>query len=290
MLTKLQIYIKAARPATLAASVCPVVIGIIPALRQGLFELPIFIITLLSALAIQIITNFTNDYFDFVKGADKADRKGPIRVTQAGLLSLSQMKRLITSTLIASSILAFLLVYHGGWIIALIALISLILSFLYTAGPYPLAYLGLGELFVFLFFGPIATATTYYLQSGFWSVESFLIGIGPGSLSCAILTINNLRDLTEDKRANKKTLAVRLGKTFAKLEYLSALLIAFLSPLLIWNKHFYSFITIFLILPSIPLLRTIFGYRDPRELNLVLVKTGQLLLVYTGLFILGYFL
>src|SRR6185503_15872793 len=151
---------------------------------------------LAGALLIQIATNLANDYFDFVKGADTSARVGPVRVTQAGLLSPDAVKRGMIVALVAALLVGIYLVSVGGWPIVVIGLASLACAVGYTAGPFPLAYLGLGDLFVFVFFGLVAVSGTYYVQALDFSAESFLAGAAVGALSTAILVVNNLRDRT----------------------------------------------------------------------------------------------
>jgi 1,4-dihydroxy-2-naphthoate octaprenyltransferase len=171
------------------------------------------------------------------------------------------------------------LVVEGGLIVALIAAISLILAIAYTAGPLPLAYLGLGDLFVLLFFGPIATGGSYFLQTHTISLPSVLAGLGPGLLSTAILTVNNLRDVNEDAKAEKRTLVVRFGEKFGQWEYTSAILLSALLPCL-WGKY----LPLLILLPAIPLIRAIF-HTQGSELNGALGKTALLLGIYTILYV-----
>ena len=288
-MSPIQAYLIASRPKTLIASVCPVILGIIPAIQEEQFNLPIFIITLLSALSVQIGCNFTNDYSDFLKGADTASRKGPVRATQAGWISPLGMRYAATLCFVLTALLSLLLIFKGGWVIGFLAFFCIASAYLYTAGPYPLAYIGLGELFVLLFFGLIATSTTYYLQTGIWSSEALLIGIGPGLLSSAILCINNLRDIDEDRRARKKTLAVLFGKQFARIEYLVLIFLASISGLFFSQAHPYCALTTLTLVPAIPLIKYLFSNHE-KNMKPLFQKTIQLQIIYTALFILGYLL
>lgn len=222
---KLSYWLLAIRPKTLTASLAPVMLGTALAYRDGYFSAAYLSLTLLGALLIQIGTNLCNDYFDFYKGADTHERQGPVRVTQAGLISPAQVKLGFVLVFGLAACVGILLILRGGWPIFWIGLASLISGIAYTAGPYALAYLGLGELFVLIFFGPVAVAGTYYVQALRFSWPACLYGIALGLLSCAILAVNNLRDLEQDKKANKKTLAVRFGKKFAHFEYVFCLLV-----------------------------------------------------------------
>lgn len=217
-------WLLAIRPKTLTVALSPIIIGTSLAYRDGAFHGFYLFLTILSALLIQIGTNLANDYFDFQKGADNHERKGPVRVTQAGLISPKKVKAAFCLAFLLASCAGLGLVYRGGWPIFLIGIASVLSGLLYTAGPYALAYLGLGELFVLIFFGPVAVAGTYYVQTLKLSWESIASGIAVGLLACAILVVNNLRDIETDRKANKKTLAVRLGRQFANFEYVFCLI------------------------------------------------------------------
>lgn len=289
-MNSLQIWITATRPKTLCASISPVILGSILAFSEGAFQPLIFFFTLMTALGIQISTNLANDYFDFIKGADTKDRKGPLRVTQAGLTSLPTMQKAILLSLIFTALAGLYLIFQGGLFIACLLILSLLLAILYTAGPCSLAYLGLGDLFVFCFFGPVAILGTYFLQTKHLSLAPLLVGFGIGAISTAIICVNNLRDVAEDALVNKKTLAVRFGKTFVKIEYLFCLILAALIPFFFLSTHPFSLFSLVFLFPAIFCLRTVFTYKDPKELNNILTKTGQLLIIYTVLFSLGWIL
>ena len=227
-------WLLAARPKTLTVSLAPILVGTALAHQEGFFSGFYLTLTLLGAVFIQIGTNLCNDYFDFQKGADTPERVGPTRVTQAGLISPHQVKIGFVTVFSLAMAVGFLLVLRGGWVICLIGIASILSGIAYTAGPYALAYLGLGELFVLIFFGPVAVAGTYYIQALKFSWLSCWAGIALGLLACAILVVNNLRDIEQDKKANKKTLAVRFGKKFAQYEYLFCLL--FPAWIALWLK------------------------------------------------------
>lgn len=218
-------WILAARPRTLGAALIPVVAGGALAISISAFDPLVSALVLASAVLIQIATNFFNDAIDHVKGADTAGRLGPTRVTSAGLLPA---RRVITGaflTLALAALFALPLVLRGGGIILLLGLLSLLFAYAYTGGPFPLAYLGLGEIFVILFFGLIAVAGTFYLNTLAFSVAAILAGLQIGLHSSVLLAVNNLRDLETDRAANKKTLAARFGLNFARREN-AALVIA----------------------------------------------------------------
>ena len=218
-------WILAARPRTLGAALIPVVAGCALAISISAFDPLVSALVLASAVLIQIATNFFNDAIDHVKGADTAGRLGPTRVTSAGLLPARRVMTGAFLTLTLAALLALPLVLRGGGIILLIGLLSLLFAYAYTGGPFPLAYLGLGEIFVTLFFGLIAVGGTFYLNTLTFSAAAILAGLQIGLHSSVLLAVNNLRDLETDRAANKRTLAARFGLTFARREN-AALVIA----------------------------------------------------------------
>jgi 1,4-dihydroxy-2-naphthoate octaprenyltransferase len=218
-------WILAARPRTLGAAIIPVLAGSALAIAASAFDLPVSALILACAVLIQIATNFLNDALDHAKGADTAARLGPTRVTSAGLLTPRRVMTAAFLTLALAALLAVPLVLRGGGIIFLIGILSLLFAYAYTGGPFPLAYLGLGEIFVILFFGVIAVAGTFYLNALAFSAAAILAGLQIGLHSSVLLAVNNLRDLETDRAAKKKTLAARFGLTFARREN-AALVIA----------------------------------------------------------------
>ncbi|MEM9081596.1 MAG: 1,4-dihydroxy-2-naphthoate octaprenyltransferase [Verrucomicrobiota bacterium] len=227
----------AARPKTLPAAIVPVWSGCVLAWKlNGQFSLLLALCTLGSAIAIQIATNFFNDAIDSDKGADTEARLGPTRATASGLLPRKTVYTLATLFLILATLLALPLIQARGWLIIAIGLPSLFLAYGYTGGPFPLAYLGLGELFVILFFGLIAVTGTAFVQTGQYHPEALLLGLTVGSLSAILITINNLRDIEEDTQASKKTLAVRWGWPKARWLPLIETLVAFTPLFLLKNK------------------------------------------------------
>ena len=245
------------------------------------------------ALLIQIGTNLANDYFDFKKGADTAERIGPTRVTQAGLLSPQAVKRSFIFVFAAAIAASFYLVIRGGLPIVIIGVFSIVSGILYTAGPKPLGYIGLGELFVFIFFGPVAVAGTYYTQSLTWNNAAMLAGLGAGALSVSMLCVNNYRDISTDALTGKSTLAVRFGRGFAQCEYIGSILFATAIPVylyLITKEHFKIVFVSSIILIAIPSIQVILTKTDGPSLNQVLGFTGKLLIIYSILFSLGWIL
>ena len=287
-----RIWITAARPKTLIAGLSPVLIGTTLALSDGAFFPWVFFFTLLTGMGIQIVTNFANDYFDFLKGADTIERKGSLRIMQAGLASTFQMQCAIVLTLVLTFLMGCTLIYRGGSIIAILLIISLLLAIFYTAGPYSLAYLGLGEVFVILFFGPLTVLGTYYLQTLAFSKEACIAGIAPGCFSTAILIANNIRDIDEDRKAHKKTLVVRFGKNFGMIEYASILFMALIPILFFCQSHPFSLLTFLILIPAFPLMHAMFNEKqhNPKVLNHIFAHTGKLLFLFTFLFCLGWML
>src|SRR5713226_977713 len=290
---KLSTWILAARPKTLVASVCPVIIATAMAHSSQAHHWPSALAALLGAVLIQIGTNFTNDYFDFQKGADTPRRLGPVRVTQAGLISPQEMKRATVLVFGLASVIGLYLIRRGGWPVVIIGTASILAGILYTGGPYPLGYLGLGDLFVFIFFGPVALAGTYYVQALDITTPVVIASFAPGFLITGILVVNNLRDIDEDRQTGKKTLAVRLGRSFTRGEYFSVIGLASLIPVLLYirsGKHFASLIAVLVIVAAIPAFKTAFTKTDGPSLNRLLAQTGGLLTIYSVLFSLGWLL
>ena len=240
-ISKLGSWILASRPRTLPAAVVPVMVGSALAIYQGVFYPLYSLIAILCSLLIQIGTNFTNDLYDHLKGADTIKRKGPRRVLASGLISVRGMFWGIFIVFFTAFILGLYLVYSSGIVILWIGILSIIAGFAYTAGPFPLAYNGLGDIFVFIFFGIVGTTGTYYLHSQHFSNIAFIISIPVGALITNILIVNNYRDIEEDKNAGKKTLAVILGKEFSRFEYVFFILISFFIPFLLHFKYQFNF-------------------------------------------------
>ncbi len=287
---KISLWIGATRPKTLAASISPIAIGTAIALKDGFFDLLTFCFILLTGLGVQISTNIANDWLDGVKGSDRVTRIGPRRLTQSGLVSPSHMKRATLVVMGLTALCGLFLIWKGGIVIAGLLAFALVLALAYTGGPFPLAYLGISEFFILIFLGPVATASTYYLLTGHFTSESLLAGFGPGLISCAILSINNLRDEQEDRISNKKTPIVRFGSMFGKMEYTLTILLACLLPLLFMQTHpFVPFASLILI-PALPLIVEVFKIQNPAFYIPLLGKTGRLLLLYTFIFCCSYML
>lgn len=282
-LSRIRAWILATRPKTLIASVAPVIAGTGLAIYHGVFAFLPALAALLGAICIQIGTNIGNDYYDFVRGGDTEDRVGPVRVTQAGILPPKIVRAGMLAALGLAIVLGVYLVWIGGWPIVWIGLASIACAVLYTGGPFPLAYHGLGDLFVFIFFGLVAVAGTYYVQGLSWSADAFLIGAGVGALNTALIVVNNLRDIETDARAGKRTLAVRIGRTLTKLEYLLMLVISLLVPLVGWMVLSWPVAVLcsLLVIPlSVSPVKKVIGHAEARDLLPALAETAQLVGVY----------
>jgi 1,4-dihydroxy-2-naphthoate polyprenyltransferase len=283
-ITPARAWILAARPATLPAAVVPVLVGAAAALAEGVSFRPlVFAMTLLCSILIQIGTNFANDYSDFLKGADHEGRLGPVRVTQSGLISQSEVKRGILIAFGLAVLIGLYLASIGGWPIVAIGVFAVLSGLAYTGGPFPLGYHGLGDVFVFVFFGVIAVTGTAYLQTEHWSSLALLLSIPIGLLVTNILVVNNLRDLPTDIAAGKRTLATRIGDRATRLQYALFMAVAYLVPLgLSFSQPGRRPMLLpLLTLPSgIKLVRRVLGGLSGRDLNLILKRTGLLLLAF----------
>jgi 1,4-dihydroxy-2-naphthoate polyprenyltransferase len=264
---------------------------------HGFHFLP-FAATLICAVLIQIGTNFANDVFDFQKGTDNVGRKGPLRVTQAGLVTPRQMKGATILVLGLAFLISLYLAARAGWPIALVAVSAIACAVLYTGGPWPLGYLGLGDLFVLVFFGPVAVGGTYYIMTGQVTGVVLLAGLALGMIATAILVVNNLRDLETDRKSGKKTLAARFGGKFARAEYAGMVGGAALVPIIIYadqvyagrGEHVWSILASLYVFPAIPVIRRVFTSTEGGDLNLALAQTAQLLILYGALFGVGWLL
>ena len=279
------VWLAAARPKTLGAAVAPVLMGTAMAFGDGVGHALSAALALLGALLIQIGTNFSNDYADFLKGADTHERQGPLRVTQAGLVSPEQVRAATILTFGLSVGIGAYLIWRGGWPVLAIGVASILSGVLYTAGPRPLGYLGLGDLFVLVFFGPVAVGGTYYVQA--LDIEAYVLaaGLAPGLLSVAILAVNNLRDVDQDRQVGKRTLAVRFGRGFARAEYGLCVVGALLVPVaLAVLLDRWALLACLLTAPlawiAVRRVRT----ADGGALNPMLGATGRLLLVFSVVF------
>lgn len=280
----------AIRPRTLPAAVAPVLVGTALAWAGGLFSLLPAFAALACALLIQIGSNLANDYFDYVQGVDVAERKGPVRVAQSGLISLTHLRVGMAVIFGLAAGIGLYLVAVGGWPILAIGIASLVSAVAYTGGPVPLGYHGLGDLFVFLFFGIAAVCGTYYAQALKVTPAVLAAAVPVGMLTTAILVVNNLRDLETDQVTGKRTLAVVLGRRATRLEYFFLLAAAYTVPLLLWLAGWASAWSLlpWLTLPSaLHLARSIHSSTAGPSLNKALAGTANLDLLFSALFAVG---
>ncbi|MBN8655865.1 MAG: 1,4-dihydroxy-2-naphthoate polyprenyltransferase [Anaerolineae bacterium] len=279
----------AIRPRTLPAAASGVTMGCALAWYDDSFMLLPAVACLLIALLLQIGSNVANDVFDFERGADTAERLGPVRVTQAGYLTPSQVK---TGMVLIFALAAFLGLYLAtlrGWTVIWLGTAAILSAVAYTGGPYPLGYHGLGDVFVFIFFGVAAVAGTYFVQTGSVSLAAWWMSVPIGFIVTAILVVNNLRDLENDRKAGKHTLAVRFGEQGAKAEYLLLMLIAYLIvPIIVWMKIIpVGAMLAWLSLPiAIRTLRVVFT-QVGHPLNTALAGTGQTAFLFSFFFWVG---
>jgi 1,4-dihydroxy-2-naphthoate octaprenyltransferase len=246
--SKLNSWLLASRPKTLLAAVVPVMVGSALAISIKKFFLPYSIVALLCSILIQIGTNFTNDLYDYLKGSDTIKRKGPQRVLASGLISVKEMKIAIILVFGITFLIGLYLVYSVGILILWVGIFSIFAGIIYTAGPFPLAYKGLGDVFVFIFFGIIGTMGTFYLHTKEISLLALIVAIPVGSLITNILVVNNFRDIEEDREANKKTLAVLMGKNFTRWQFISLVIISYVTTLVL---HFHFNFSLWILLPFV---------------------------------------
>jgi len=285
-MASVQTWFQAMRPRTLPAAAAPVLCGSALAFHAEGFQALPALVCLLFALLVQVGTNFANDYFDFKKGADTPERIGPTRAVAAGLIAPQTMWRATLAVLALAFIVGLALVYWGGWWLVLIGVASIACAVLYTGGPFPIAYHGLGDLFVFVFFGLVAVVFTYFVQAGHFAWEAGLVGSAVGLLSVNLLVVNNYRDAESDARARKRTLVVLLGKSFARWEYGLGMALALLIPLVMVVFGQVGWLTL------LPLLLTPLAMRCQRNLSRartredfgkLLANTAKLLTLYAVL-------
>ena len=282
-------WVLAARPATLTAAFAPVAVGTACAWSVDGFRWDAALAALFGAFLIQIATNFANDMFDFEKGADTAERLGPTRAAQAGLLDVAQLRAGIGVAFALALVAGIYLTWIAGPIVVVIGLASMAAGLAYTGGPFPLAYNGLGDVFVMLFFGFVAVCGTAFVQCGYVPDVAWLASVPIGALATGILVVNNVRDFEGDARANKRTLVVRFGRAFGAGEYAFLLALAYLTPALIYTLGWTS-AWVFLPFATLPwaarLQRSVNRDRGV-DLNPTLAGTAKLLSVFGVLFATG---
>lgn len=284
------VWVVAARPATLSAAVVPVLVGSAVAAAAGHFRPLPFVAALIAAVLIQIGTNLANDYFDFYRGADNQTRLGPVRVTQGGLIAPERVRMGMVVAFGLAILVGLYLVLVGGWPILIIGLLCITAGVVYTAGPWPLAYHALGDLFVFIFFGPVAVAGTAYLHSGTLLPSAIFASLPVGFLVTAILVVNNLRDVDTDRAAGKYTLAVRVGPKATRIQFSALVVGAYVLPfarVLVQGASPWSLLPLLTLPLGLKLVRDVHT-REGRPLNQTLKASGQLHLLFGLLFALSF--
>ncbi len=280
----------AARPKTLPAAVAPVVVGCAMAYAHRFFALWPALACLVVSLLLQIAVNLANDYFDYTRGIDTEDRVGPMRVTQSGLISPGRVRAAIIIVLFAALLPGVYLMMIGGWPAVIIGAVSIISALAYSGGPLPLASHGLGDLFVFIFFGLVAVCGTYYVQALGIAPMVFLMGTIVGLLITAIIVVNNLRDIETDRKSGKRTLAVMIGKENTRWEYALLLAVAYAVLSIFWTA---GFLSAWLLLPltTLPLalkqIRLLWKATDGATLNNLLAGTARLAFIFSALLAAG---
>jgi 1,4-dihydroxy-2-naphthoate polyprenyltransferase len=281
-LSHLRLWLLAARPRTLPAAIAPVLVGTALAGSEDVFRALPFVAALVGSVFIQIGTNLSNDYSDARRGADTEDRLGPVRVTAGGLMP---PRRVLVGTYVAFGVAVAAGLYLAavaGWELLVVGAASILAGVLYTGGPRPYGYEGLGELFVFLFFGIVAVAGSYFVQTEELRWEAFALAVPVGLLAAAILVVNNVRDIETDRRAGKRTLAVKLGRENARTLFAAMVVVAFLvPPLLVPALSAWVLLPVAALPLAPPLVRTVATRTDGPALNGALAGTGRLLAVYS---------
>jgi len=284
-------WILAARPPTLTAAAVPVLVGTAAAIHAGDFRLGVFVAALVAALLIQVGTNFANDVFDFERGTDTDERLGPPRVTQTGLVTPREVRFGMAAAFGGAALIGLYLAYVGGWPIIAVGAASIIAGVAYTGGPWPFGYHGLGDAFVFCFFGLVAVCGTYYLHTGEVSGLSIAAGCAVGCPVTAILIVNNLRDRATDARTGKRTLAVRLGDRATRVQYAATVAAAYALAIAMAIVASPWLLLPLLSLPlAARLVSPVLGGAEGRALNLTLKATAQFTLVFGVLLAAGFLL
>jgi len=282
-----KVWMMAARPRTLPASAAPVLVGTAAAIGDGRFRLLPALAALLGSALIQIGTNLANDVFDGLRGTDGPGRLGPVRVTAAGLLAPRQVMAGMMLIFALAVAVGVYLVWVGGWPIVWIGTLGILSGILYTGGPWPLGYHGLGDLFVFIFFGPVAVGGTCYVQAGTVNPRVLAAGAAVGALATAILVVNNLRDRVTDARVGKRTLAVRLGEGLTRRYYLMLLAVAYCIAILL-SRSWIGLLPLLSMPIAAGLIRVVNTKEDGPSLNEALAGTAKLLALFSLLWIPGW--
>lgn len=288
-LSKRRVWLLAIRPKTLPAAIGPVIVGGAFGFHLDTFQILPVVMAIVGSLLLQILSNLGNDYFDFLSGHDTKDRVGPIRVLASGLLTIDELRRGIVVNIILALLVGLYLVVIGGWVILFIGIFSIVFALAYSGGPYPLSSNGLGDIFVFIFFGLIAVNGTFYVQAGKFNNQVILGSIPVGLLITAILVVNNYRDIETDRSTNKTTLAVILGEKTTRSYFTLLIVISYLIPFFLISGYNYSRLILLplITLPmSFVLIKDLFRLSGP-ALNSVLGGTARLSLVFSLFYAIG---
>ena len=303
--SRAKVWLMAARPQTLPAGAAPVVVGVGLAVRNGVFSPLPAVAALVGALLIQVGTNLANDYYDAVKGADTDEREGFTRVTQSGLVAPERVRLAAAGSFGAAALVGLYIAYIGGLPILVVGILAILSGIAYTGGPYPLGYHGLGDLFVFVFFGVVAVTGTYYVQAvdvlvgspfpltvppNTVPAEAVVASLAMAGISTNVLVVNNIRDMETDRAAGKRTLAVRLGYRWSRVQYVALLALAYAVPPTLWLGYGFE-PTVLAPLVTLPyavlVTRTVLTRTDGDALNPALEQTGKLLAGFAVLFAVG---
>lgn len=289
--SSVKVWLLASRPKTLTSALVPVLVGTgLAYATHGYVRMSLSVLAFLSALFIQVGTNLVNDAMDFKKGADTAERLGPKRVTQTGMMNAKWVLLGGLTCFLISVLFAIPLVLAGGWPMVWIGLFSILCGYIYTGGPYPLAYIGMGDLFVLIFFGWVATGGVYYLNTGVVNIAPVVAGLQVGLLATVLIAVNNLRDHVTDSKANKWTLAARYGPRFARAEIAALVSIPFLSGAFWYVQGFrWAGLLPLLVFPlGVRLVRKIYATKPGVVYNQFLAQAAALHLVFGVLLSLGF--
>ena len=289
-LSSLQIWLIASRPRTLPAAVAPVLVGTALAWTVGPLNWIAFAAAALGSLFIQVGTNLSNDYSDARRGADTDERLGPVRVTAGGLVPPKQVLFATYASFAMAVLVGIYLIIIAGPVLLLIGAASILAGVLYTGGPRPYGYEGFGELFVFTFFGIVAVTGSYFVQRQSLEWEAFILAIPVGLLASAILVVNNVRDLETDRRAGKKTLAVRLGRANTRRLFAGMVALAYpaaLIPSLVGSLNAWPVLVVLTIPIAVALVKTVASHTDGPTLNSALARSGLLELAFCLLLTIG---
>ncbi len=286
---RVEVWVLAARPKTLPAALAPVLVGTAVAWSAGGFRAGPAAAAALGALLLQVGSNLANDVFDYERGADREDRTGPVRVTQAGLLTPEQVRSGMAVVFGLALLAGAYLTFEAGWPVVAIGLAAIISAIAYTGGPFPLGYHGLGDLFVMIFFGFAAVCGTAFVQAEYVPAAAWPAGFAAGCLATAILVVNNVRDVDQDRKSGKRTLPVRFGRRWAETEFVVLIALAYLVPslLVLTGRAGKSLLLVLFSLPlALSLIRSLQHDRGP-VLNQTLAGTARLFLVWSVLYSAG---